>query len=70
MNEQYGTFRRPYRPGDFRLVDTARGGTYWQSPDGLRVRIASGEGDALPGRRNAPAWALAVALLFGRTARQ
>jgi len=71
MNEQSGMFRRPYRRGDFHLVDTAREGTYWQSPEGVCVRIASGDAERMPERRAAPAWAaLALAIVSGRTAGQ
>lgn len=71
MNQQPGTYRRPYRRGDFHLVDTAADGTYWQSPEGLCVRIASGEAaPAMRARSEARAWASAVAMLFGRAARQ
>lgn len=70
MNEQPGTYRRPYRRGDFHLVDTATEGTYWQSPEGLCVRIASGEAAPMPAPNEARAWASAVAMLFGRTAGQ
>ena len=45
MAFENGAYRRPYRRGDFHLVDTTRDGTYWQSPDGVVVRMASGEGE-------------------------
>lgn len=70
MNPTTGTLRRPYRGGDFHLVDTRREGTYWQSSNGICIRIASGEASAMPGRRVAPAWSSTLAILFGRTARQ
>ena len=44
MTYEPGTYRRPYRRGDFHLVDTTREGTFWRSPDGVVVRMASGEG--------------------------
>jgi hypothetical protein len=47
MPYEPGADRRPYRRGDFDLVDTAREGTYWHSPDGVVVRMASGEGERL-----------------------
>jgi len=51
--------------------DTAREGTYWQSPEGVCVRIASGDAERMPERRAAPAWAaLALAIVSGRTAGQ
>lgn len=70
MNAAFGAHRPPYRRGDFHLVDTKREGTYWQSPEGLRVRIASGEAEAACMRREAPAWPAAIAMLFGRAAGQ
>jgi hypothetical protein len=62
-------YRRPYRRGDFRLVDTAKEGTYWQSPEGLRVRISTGEAAHAHERSDARAWTMALAMLFGRIAR-
>jgi len=44
MTYEPRTYRRPYRRGDFHLVDTTREGTFWRSPDGVVVRMASGEG--------------------------
>jgi len=38
-------YRRPHRRGDFHLVDTTREGTYWHSPHGIVVRMASAERD-------------------------
>ena len=43
MTLEHGAYRRPYRRGDYHLVDTTRDGTYWQSPDGVVVRMASAE---------------------------
>ena len=62
MNEQR-VHRRPYRRGDFQLVARPREGAYWRSRDGLIVRIASGEGAPPPRKREAPAWAAALALV-------
>ena len=45
MTYEPGAYRRPYRRGDFHLVDTPREGTYWRSPDGVVVRMASGEAE-------------------------
>ena len=36
-------YRRPYRRGDYHLVDTTRAGTYWRSPEGIVVQMASAE---------------------------
>lgn len=68
MNEHI-VHRRPYRRGDFHFVARPREGAYWRSRDGLIVRIASGEGAPLPGRREAPAWFAALAFLVARAAR-
>lgn len=38
-----GTYRRPYRHGDYDLVDARHRGTYWQCADGMVVRVASSE---------------------------
>ena len=62
MNEQR-LHRRPYRRGDFHFVARPREGAYWRSREGLIVRIASGEGAQLPRQRDAPAWAVALALV-------
>jgi hypothetical protein len=43
MTYETEAYRRPHRRGDFHLVDTTREGTYWHSPDGIVVRMASGE---------------------------
>ena len=67
MTYETGTFRPPYRRGEFRLVDTASGGTYWHSPDGFVVRMASGESERVA--RAAPAWANVAAMLLLRLAR-
>jgi len=45
MTYETEAYRRPHRRGDFHLVDTTREGTYWQSPDGIVVRMASAERD-------------------------
>ena len=70
MNGQTKTYRRPYRRGDFQLVDTKTEGTYWQSREGLRVRIASGEVTSMRAQSAARAWTLALAMLFERIAAQ
>ena len=49
MTDEAGTYRRPYRRGDFHLVDTTREGTFWRSPDGVIVRMASGEREPCDG---------------------
>jgi hypothetical protein len=56
MTYEPGAYRRPYRRGDYHLVDTSREGTYWQSTDGVVVRIASGERarSAVRGEQPAP----------------
>ena len=43
MAYEYGTYRQPYRHGDYQLVDTRHQGTYWQCADGMVVRLASSE---------------------------
>jgi hypothetical protein len=68
MNDIF-VHRRPYRRGDFDFVARPREGAYWRSPDGLIVRIASGEGNALPAPREGRARVGALALLLARTAR-
>lgn len=55
MTYEPGAYRRPYRRGDYHLVDTSREGTYWQSSDGVVVRIASGERDRSAVRSERPA---------------
>lgn len=70
MTYEPGTFRRPYRRGDYHLVDTAREGTYWRSPEGIVVRMASAESERAIARAAAPARALLLAALAGRLARQ
>ena len=52
MTYETEAYRRPHRRGDFHLVDTTREGTYWHSPDGIVVRMASAERDF----RGACAW--------------
>jgi hypothetical protein len=47
MTYEPRAFRPPFRRGDFHLVDTARAGTYWQSPDGIVVRMASAAGNGI-----------------------
>jgi hypothetical protein len=58
-------YRRPYRRGDYRLVDTRLEGTYWCSQEGVVVRIASAESRRAVARRQARPWAIALPL-FGR----
>jgi len=70
MTHDYGAYRRPYRRGDYHLVDTTREGTYWQSTDGIVVRMASAEPSRAPARRTAPAWRVPLVLLLGRMAGQ
>jgi hypothetical protein len=45
MTYETEAYRRPHRRGDFHLVDTTREGTYWHSPHGIVVRMASAERD-------------------------
>ncbi|HXR55304.1 MAG TPA: hypothetical protein VN858_00810 [Casimicrobiaceae bacterium] len=68
MNDIF-VHRRPYRRGDFDFVARPREGAYWRSRDGLIVRIASGEGEALPPVDARRAWAEMLALRLVRTAR-
>ena len=68
MTHDYGGYRRPYRRGDYHLVDTTREGTYWQSADGIVVRMASAESNGAQARRAAPAWRVPLVLLLGRMA--
>lgn len=68
MTHDYGAYRRPYRRGDYHLVDTRREGTYWQSADGVVVRMASAESGRAPARRAAPAWRVPLVLRVGRMA--
>ena len=46
MDYRYECYRRPYRRGDYDLVDTTRAGTYWRSPEGVVVQLASAAGEA------------------------
>ena len=81
MDYQHECYRRPYRRGDYDLVDTTRAGTYWRSPEGVVVQLASAAGEAVcsPHARGGPsrltaarersaAWSLASALLARRLA--
>ncbi|MGC1818496.1 MAG: hypothetical protein WA900_12675 [Casimicrobiaceae bacterium] len=43
MDYSSGAYRQPYRYGDYHLVDARHRGTYWQSADGMVVRLASAE---------------------------
>jgi hypothetical protein len=67
MNHLYEHYRRPYRRGDYDLVDTTRAGTYWRSPEGVVVRLASAAGERMQQEPSA-AWSLASALLGWRFA--
>ena len=55
-------YRRPYRRGDYHLVDTTRAGTYWRSPDGIVVQMASAEPGRATVRSASPARMLASIL--------
>ena len=55
MSYDHEIYRRPYRRGDYHLVDTTRAGTYWRSPEGIVVQVASAE----PERTTVPAQSLA-----------
>ena len=70
MTHEPGAYRRPYRRGDYHLVDTTREGTYWRSPEGIVVRMATAESERAIARVAAPASAWIVAALAGRLARQ
>ena len=56
MTYETGAYRRPYRRGDYHLVDTTRDATYWQSTDGIVVRMASDDCERNAVRNEAPAW--------------
>lgn len=70
MTHEHRAYRRPYRRGDYHLVDTTREGTYWQSADGVVVRMASAECERMRVRSTAPAWSVPLVLLLGRMAGQ
>ena len=62
MNHWHECYRRPYRRGDYDLVDTTRAGTYWRSPEGIVVQLASAAGEPMPACERPPAWSIAYAL--------
>jgi hypothetical protein len=66
MANDPGSYRWPYRRGDYHLVDTSRTGTYWRSPEGIVVRLASAERTRATLHRSAPGWPRALALLVAR----
>ncbi|HET8832785.1 MAG TPA: hypothetical protein VFN86_11980 [Casimicrobiaceae bacterium] len=66
MANEPGSYRWPYRRGDYHLVDTSRTGTYWRSPHGIVVRLASAERARATLHRAAPGWRLALAMLVAR----
>ena len=69
MDHQHECYRRPHRRGDYDLVDTTRAGTYWRSPEGIVVQLASGTGErTAAARERSAAWSLASALLARRLA--
>ena len=68
MAHEDAAYRRPYRRGDYHLVDTTRDGTYWRSPEGVVVRMASAENERATLHRAAPAWTFAF-LALARLAR-
>ena len=68
MDYQHECYRRPYRRGDYDLVDTTRAGTYWRSPEGIVVQLASAAGERTPARERSAAWSIASALLARRLA--
>ena len=70
MAHETGSYRRPYGRGDYHLVDTARTGTYWRSPEGIVVRLASTENARATRYRAAPGWRFAFATLAARLAGQ
>ena len=68
MDYQQESYRRPYRRGDYDLVDTTRAGTYWRSPEGVVVRLASAAGERTPEYERSTAWSFASALIARRFA--
>jgi len=66
MANEPGSYRWPYRRGDYHLVDTSRTGTYWRSPEGIVVRLASAERTRATLRRPAPGWRMALAMVLAR----
>jgi hypothetical protein len=70
MAHARGSYRRPYGRGDYHLVDTTRTGTYWRSPEGIVVRLASTENARVTCYRAAPGWRFAFAMLAARVAGQ
>jgi hypothetical protein len=68
MNYWHECYRRPYRRGDYDLVDTTRAGTYWRSPEGVVVRLASAAGERMPACERPAVWSIASALLARRLA--
>ena len=55
-------YRRPYRRGDYHLVNTTRAGTYWLSPEGIVVQMASAEPERTTLRARRPARTFAAIL--------
>jgi hypothetical protein len=68
MDHRYECYRRPYRRGDYDLVDTTRAGTYWRSPEGVVVQLASGAGERVSAPDRSAAWSIASSLLARRFA--
>ncbi|HKU87452.1 MAG TPA: hypothetical protein VJV77_14055 [Casimicrobiaceae bacterium] len=68
MDYQHECYRRPYRRGDYDLVDTTRAGTYWRSPEGIVVQLASAAGERTTVRERSAAWSIASVLLARRLA--
>lgn len=71
MQNAHRSYRPPYGRGDFRLVTATGEGTYWSCPQGIVVRMASGEHEAARQSSPAPAWnfaglALALAVRLAR----
>ena len=66
MEHEPGSYRWPYRRGDYDLVDTSRTGTYWRSPEGIVVRLASAERTRAMLRRPESGWRLALTMLVAR----
>ena len=66
MHRNLETDRRPpYVPGDYRYVRAGREGTYWQSADGLVVRVAAAEPGRARGARSPVVWHVPLVALFG-----
>lgn len=70
MSYENENYRRPYRRGDYHLVDTTRAGTYWRSPEGVVVQMASAEPERTAVRSSVTARTFASILPIDRLAGQ